>query len=146
MFNRRIDMLLPRTRRTGTKVLKTRFAAVLAVLALMAGLTERCRPPDNCRVATALPAPHNTAHPARPATAHSTQISAPTRSAADAVSIPITVTDVLNRFVTGLDKRSFRVFEDGVEQAVSSLGARIPTRRLPWSRTAAEIGAHLTGR
>jgi len=34
------------------------------------------------------------------------------------VLIPVTVTDPLNRFVTGLDKENFRVFEDKVEQKV----------------------------
>jgi Ca-activated chloride channel family protein len=32
------------------------------------------------------------------------------------VLIPVTVTDPLNRFVTGLDKENFRVFEDKAEQ------------------------------
>ena len=32
------------------------------------------------------------------------------------VQIPVTVTDPLNRFVTGLDKDNFRIFEDKVEQ------------------------------
>jgi VWFA-related protein len=40
------------------------------------------------------------------------------------VSIPVTVTDPLNRYVTGLDKSSFRIFEDGAQQAISSL--RVP--------------------
>ena len=35
------------------------------------------------------------------------------------VQIPVTVTDQLNRFVTGLDKENFRVFEDKAEQKVS---------------------------
>ena len=34
------------------------------------------------------------------------------------VLIPVTVTDPLNRFVTGLEKENFRVFEDKVEQSV----------------------------
>ncbi|MFL6352809.1 MAG: VWA domain-containing protein [Bryobacteraceae bacterium] len=34
------------------------------------------------------------------------------------VVIPVTVTDSLNRFVLGLDKQDFRVFEDGTEQKV----------------------------
>src|SRR5579871_1825991 len=32
------------------------------------------------------------------------------------VQIPVTVTDPLNRFVTGLEAENFRVFEDKVEQ------------------------------
>jgi Ca-activated chloride channel homolog len=34
------------------------------------------------------------------------------------VVIPVTVTDALNRFVLGLDRQDFRVFEDGAEQKV----------------------------
>jgi Ca-activated chloride channel family protein len=34
------------------------------------------------------------------------------------VQIPVTVTDPLNRFVTGLEKKDFRLFEDKVEQTV----------------------------
>jgi VWFA-related protein len=36
------------------------------------------------------------------------------------VLIPVTVTDPLNRFVTGLEKDNFRVFEDKKEQTISS--------------------------
>jgi len=39
------------------------------------------------------------------------------------VSIPVTVTDPLNRFVTGLDESSFLIYEDGVQQAITSLRA-----------------------
>ncbi len=35
------------------------------------------------------------------------------------VQIPVTVTDPLNRFVTGLEKENFRLFEDKAEQKVS---------------------------
>lgn len=35
------------------------------------------------------------------------------------VQIPVTVTDQLNRFVTGLEKENFRVFEDKAEQTVA---------------------------
>lgn len=34
------------------------------------------------------------------------------------VQIPVTVTDPLNRFVTGLEKEHFRLFEDKVEQTI----------------------------
>jgi VWFA-related protein len=39
------------------------------------------------------------------------------------VQIPVTVTDPLNRFVTGLDKDHFRVYEDKVEQQVTSFAS-----------------------
>ncbi len=35
------------------------------------------------------------------------------------VVIPVTVTDPQNRFVLGLDKKDFSIFEDGVEQKIS---------------------------
>ncbi len=37
------------------------------------------------------------------------------------VLIPVTVTDSLNRFVLGLEKQDFRVFEDGKEQKIKQL-------------------------
>ena len=39
------------------------------------------------------------------------------------VLIPVTVTDPLNRFVTGLDKDNFRVFEDKVEQQITQFSS-----------------------
>jgi len=38
------------------------------------------------------------------------------RAHADLVLIPVTITDTMNRFVLGLQKEDFRLFEDGVEQ------------------------------
>jgi len=37
----------------------------------------------------------------------------------DLVSIPVTVSDALNRFVLGLEKKDFQLFENGVEQNVA---------------------------
>jgi VWFA-related protein len=39
------------------------------------------------------------------------------------VLIPVTVTDPLNRFVTGLEKDNFRVFEDKVEQQIAQFSS-----------------------
>src|SRR5271167_1301592 len=41
------------------------------------------------------------------------------RAYTDLVVIPVTVTDTLNRFVLGLQKEDFHLFEDGVEQNVA---------------------------
>lgn len=41
------------------------------------------------------------------------------RAHSDLVLIPVTVTDKVNRFVLGLQKEDFQLFEDGVEQNVS---------------------------
>jgi hypothetical protein len=45
----------------------------------------------------------------------------PRPPAARTVRLLVSVTDPLNRFVTGLDKNSFRIYEDGVEQTIASL-------------------------
>jgi VWFA-related protein len=39
------------------------------------------------------------------------------------VQIPVTVTDPLNRFVTGLEKENFRIFEDKKEQVLTSFSS-----------------------
>src|SRR5438445_5548333 len=39
------------------------------------------------------------------------------------VLIPVTVTDPLNRFVTGLDKENFKLFEDKKEQEISQFSS-----------------------
>jgi Ca-activated chloride channel family protein len=39
------------------------------------------------------------------------------------VLIPVTVTDPLNRFVTGLDQDAFKLFEDKAEQKLVSFGS-----------------------
>jgi len=54
------------------------------------------------------------------AAANQQQGTVPTFQAhADLVLIPVTITDDVNRFVLGLQKEDFRLFEDGVEQNVS---------------------------
>src|SRR5258708_1329597 len=39
------------------------------------------------------------------------------------VQIPVTVTDPLNRIVTGLEKEHFRLFEDKVEQTIAEFSS-----------------------
>ncbi len=39
------------------------------------------------------------------------------------VLIPVTVTDPLNRFVTGLEKENFKILEDKVEQSISQFSS-----------------------
>jgi VWFA-related protein len=57
--------------------------------------------------------------PKPPSAEAAAQRSASIRIQTELVLIPVTVTDPLNRFVTGLDKEYFRVFEDKVEQNVA---------------------------
>ena len=45
------------------------------------------------------------------------------RSDVNLVLIPVTVTDPLNRFVTGLEKENFKVFEDKKQQIVSQFSS-----------------------
>ena len=46
------------------------------------------------------------------------------------VQIPVTVTDPLNRFVTGLEKEHFKVFEDKVEQTLVQFSAEDAPRSI----------------
>ncbi len=49
------------------------------------------------------------------------------RADSNLVLIPISVTDELNRFVLGLQKKDFRLFDDGVEQSIAHLsGEDVP--------------------
>jgi len=45
------------------------------------------------------------------------------RSDINVVLVPVSVNDPLNRFVTGLDQETFKVFEDKVEQKLVSFGS-----------------------
>jgi len=45
------------------------------------------------------------------------------RSDVNLVLIPVTVTDPLNRFVTGLEKENFKVFEDKKQQVISQFSS-----------------------
>ena len=53
---------------------------------------------------------------ATPASADTERPVATFRAHTDLVLIPVTVTDTLNRFVLGLQKQDFQLFEDDVEQ------------------------------
>lgn len=49
------------------------------------------------------------------------------RADSNLVLIPISVTDTLNRFVLGLEKKDFRLFDDGVEQSIAHIsGEDVP--------------------
>ena len=59
----------------------------------------------------------------KPAEAAAVQPRANIRVDTNVVLIPVTVTDPLNRFVTGLEQDSFKVFEDKIEQKLVSFGS-----------------------
>src|SRR5436190_10908543 len=56
---------------------------------------------------------------AKPATPEAKGPRADIRVDTNVVLIPVTVTDPLNRFVTGLEKEHFKLFEDKVEQQIA---------------------------
>src|SRR5580658_5073068 len=62
----------------------------------------------------------NQANPAPQAVVSAGDEQSPPRFNVDStlVLIPVTVTDPLNRFVLGLQKQDFHLFEDGVEQTI----------------------------
>ena len=60
---------------------------------------------------------------AKPSEAAPPQPRANIRIDTNVVLIPVTVTDPLNRFVTGLEQDSFKVFEDKMEQKIVSFGS-----------------------
>jgi Ca-activated chloride channel homolog len=60
---------------------------------------------------------------ARPAEVAPAQPKANIRIDTNVVLIPVTVTDPLNRFVTGLEQDSFKIFEDKLEQKIVSFGS-----------------------
>jgi Ca-activated chloride channel family protein len=169
----RVEVLLDKSRHTGTHLLKARLAAVgvaLAALVCMAARTpgllafvtpleqtiEQASagiqaspqlvpaqaltpPPALSKPQAPLQAPPQPipAQPLTPPPALSKpQVSTATPQATrgadrelDArlnmtlVLISVAVIDPLNRFVTGLDKNTFRLFEDGVEQKITQFGS-----------------------
>ncbi len=129
-LNRRIEMLLNKTRHTGTRILKGHLAAGCVALVLITWLAGK----SPAFLAFAAPVQAVISKPA-PQSAPKVQASAlqaraiqaaprgtPTPSpTAQAVRVLVSVTDPLNRYVTGLDQSSFRIYEDGMEQTISSL-------------------------
>jgi Ca-activated chloride channel family protein len=59
--------------------------------------------------------------------ADSTDAALKLRAETELVVIPVTVTDASNRFVLGLEKQDFRIFENGVEQTIKQFaGEDVP--------------------
>jgi Ca-activated chloride channel family protein len=92
------------------------FAAAFAVITSAA-----CLASDDNKVA--VDEPQVTIRPRiktlQPAAAADVPRSGSIRVDTTLVPIPVTVTDPLNRFVTGLEKEHFRLYEDKVEQKIS---------------------------
>ena len=128
---KRVDSLLERNRSTVTRPAKARLAASLAMVAALAFFAGRT--PGVIAFATP-PAPVEAFEPAvnvpqpepaeEPQTPQTPPAPLPPQTVAATVSQPavmvrVTVQDPLNRYVTGLGKENFRLFEDGQEQEIS---------------------------
>jgi Ca-activated chloride channel family protein len=140
-FSARIEMLLDRTRRAGTRLLKGRLATLATALVALACVAARAPAlfafaaprGDATKQAPATSAPRIPTPAQAPTPAQTPDRTlafapqpqppqAPAASRATAlVEITVTVTDPLNRFVTGLQKEHFKLFENGVEQEISEL-------------------------
>jgi Ca-activated chloride channel family protein len=124
---KRVDRLLDGNRRAGTRHGKTRLAVAIGIVAGVA-LTAARAPGV---IALAMPMveavePVTLAPDISPAADPQSQAATPAsppQQAAATVSpstvVAVTVQDPMNRFVAGLGKENFKVFEDGLEQEIS---------------------------
>jgi Ca-activated chloride channel family protein len=132
----RVDMLLDRSRPTGTRPLTARLAAVITVIASMAwvgtqapGMIVFAMPAMPVFAPAARTLPQPAALPPTQAASKPSPQETPRPAArpvrqkvsAQVVTIPVVVRDPRNRVVTGLDKSAFRLFEDGAEQEITAV-------------------------
>jgi Ca-activated chloride channel homolog len=125
----RVEMLLDKSRHTGTHLLKLRLAAIgvaMAVLvwvaartpgmvAFAAPLGQTVKPISVAQIPPpplAQPKPFAPPPPLMPAQESKPHVDTML------VRVAATVTDPLNRFVTGLAKNAFTLFEDSIEQEI----------------------------
>jgi len=142
---KRVDRLLDKTRHTGTRLLKARLAAMVALLfaagwtvgrtpglvafampQAAATIAAPAQPPKPPVAAAPQPAILNAATeptPPVPALAESPEPPSPPSPQGPPIQIPVEVTDPMNRFVSGLTRDSFKLLEDGVEQQISQLSS-----------------------
>jgi len=139
-LTRRVEMLLDKARRSGTRWIKTRLACALAIVCALAYMAAHApallafttppaptihppQPPPNPRVTATTPIPRSIAQAAPPQTPvpERPPIAVPTAAPAIPMVLePVQVRDPQGRLVTGLAQENFRVFEDGAEQRISS--------------------------
>jgi beta-lactamase regulating signal transducer with metallopeptidase domain len=129
-LTRRVETLLDKTRHAGTRLLGARLAVLACGLALVTLLAART-PGLVVFAAAARTIMARPAVPVLPAVAQelvaqmrppaptpATTPAPATQPPAQEVRIAVSVTDPLNRFVTGLEAGAFHVFENGVEQKI----------------------------
>ncbi|HLK68362.1 MAG TPA: VWA domain-containing protein [Bryobacteraceae bacterium] len=134
----RIEMLLDKGRHTGTRPLKTRLTAMIALLAAAVWTVGRTPalvafamplPPAAPPQVAVTPAPepppipaavnqpaHESAEPQAPAPRPLQAVAGP-----EQIVVPVNVMDAKGRFVTGLDRSNFRIFDNGVEMQIAQL-------------------------
>jgi Ca-activated chloride channel family protein len=105
---------MARIRRCGLTVYITLASAGLCGLPM---LTQSALHAQESSQASIVPRPKPGEQPAIP------QPKANIRIDTNLVLIPVTVTDPLNRFVTGLDQDVFDIFEDKIKQKIMSFGS-----------------------
>ena len=111
-LSRRVDRLLDR-RRT---MQRNRWVTILASMAMVAVLASvAARTPRTIVFAMPMAALEPAPEPAGPQ-----QPANPPQTVAP-VMVPVTVRDLAHRYVGGLNKESFRILEDGVEQPIVEL-------------------------
>ena len=147
---RRVDRLLDRNRQAGTRPGKVRLAAAIGMVAALACVAARtpgvvafampaiqAAGPATLGPATPGPVASLAEDPRPPAdvtasaaseASETAEAPAPPQQTAAALStpsvvVPVTVQDPLNRYVTGLGKENFKVFEDGLEQEISAFSS-----------------------
>jgi VWFA-related protein len=136
-LTRRVDMLLDKSRHTGTRTLKARLTAMVAVIASavwvaahapgmivfatpIAPVSASAAPaPIALPLPGASPGPPALLKPAPQALPRPSALLMSQTASEDVVTVPVGVRDPRNRYVTGLDKGDFRLFEDGVEQTIA---------------------------
>lgn len=131
-LGRRVDVLLDKTRMTGVRLLKTRLTLVAAALiifmwmlaktpALLAFSSPLPKPLQQQPVAAPAAVPIFKPQPKLIAQAPAPRPIPPTAASQPdpVVAFPVDVRDRDGRFVPGLTRDDFRIFEDNVQQPVS---------------------------
>jgi VWFA-related protein/TonB family protein len=141
----RVEMLLDSSRKTSTCLLKSRLIGAVCMLCLVLGMAAAmpslllfATPAAAGEGGAVRPAAAGFSEPIPPEPAESPRPSAtpqaphagnpvPNTSAGSAlVQIPVVVTDSRGRYVSGLAKENFKVFEDGAEQSIAAVSTNSP--------------------
>lgn len=112
----------------GILMMSARFVVVMfALAAIMPAQSDSKKQAEQKKTTPAPPPPRvnierRDGKPVRPEDAENSR-QANIRVDTNLVLIPVSVTDSLNRFVTGLEKNNFKIFEDKVEQTIAQFAS-----------------------